>query len=150
LGEVPLADCLNLLLRDFARRHPGTAFEGQFEGLARSYGDIVDLTVFRCIQESTTNAVRHGAAARVRAEAGEVAEPEGARALQIRIRDDGSGIAPGHRIGLGLSGMRERVEALGGRFALDNGAPGTVVRIAIPIDPEHDGEAEALLVPQEK
>ncbi len=150
LGEVPLADCLNLLLRDFSRRHPGTAFEGRFEGLARGYGDIVDLTVFRCIQESTTNAVRHGAAARVWAEAAEVAE-DGGRALTIHVRDDGRGVAPDHRVGLGLSGMRERVEALSGRFALDNGAPGTVVRIVIPIDPEHDGEeVSAPPVPQEK
>ena len=150
LGEVPLADCLNLLLRDFSRRHPGTVFEGRFEGLARGYGDIVDLTVFRCIQESTTNAVRHGAAAHVWAEAGEVVE-DAARSLTIRVRDDGSGVAPDHRVGLGLSGMRERVEALSGRFALDNDAPGTVVRIVIPIDPEHDGEAfSASPAPQEK
>ena len=150
LGEVPLADCLNLLLRDFSRRHPGTVFEGRFEGLARGYGDLVDLTLFRCIQESTTNAVRHGAAAHVWAEAAEVAQ-DGGRVLQVGVRDDGSGIAPGHRVGLGLSGMRERVEALSGRFTLDNGAPGTVVRIVIPIDPEHDGEVfSASPVPQEK
>lgn len=150
LGEVPLADCLNLLLRDFSRRHPGTVFEGRFERLARGYGDIVDLTVFRCIQESTTNAVRHGAAAHVWAEAEEVAEG-GERALAVSVRDDGRGVAPDHRVGLGLSGMRERVEALSGRFTLDNGAPGTVVRIVIPIDPEHDGEdGSASPAPQEK
>ncbi len=150
LGEVPLADCLNLLLRDFSRRHPGTVFEGRFEGLARGYGDLVDLTVFRCIQESTTNAVRHGGAAHVWAEAGEGAD-DGGRFLRISVRDDGSGVAPGHRVGLGLSGMRERVEALSGRFTLDNGAPGTVVRIVIPIDPEHDGEVFSdSPAPQEK
>lgn len=150
LGEVPLPDCLNLLLRDFSRRHPGTVFEGRFEGLARGYGDIVDLTLFRCIQESTTNAVRHGGAAHVWAEANEAAQ-DGGRLLQVSVRDDGGGIAPGHRVGLGLSGMRERVEALSGRFTLDNGAPGTVVRIVIPIDPEHDGEDFSVSpVPQEK
>ncbi|GJE28009.1 ATP-binding protein [Methylobacterium organophilum] len=137
LGEVPLPQCLDLLLRDFSRRHPGTRFEGHFEDLGRGYGDVVDLTVFRCIQESMTNAVRHGAARHVRAEAGETA-----RGLTVSVRDDGSGLAPDHRTGLGLSGMRERVEALGGSFTLDNAAPGTVVRITIPIDPER-GEDQA-------
>ena len=150
LGEVPLRDCLALLLRDFGRRHPDTAFEGHFEGLARGYGDIVDLTVFRCIQESSTNAVRHGAARHVRVEA---VEEDGATGtlLRVSIRDDGKGINPGHRIGLGLSGMRERVEALGGQFnlekgSLDNAPSGTVVRISIPIDPERD-EDEASAPP---
>ncbi|KQQ23480.1 ATPase [Methylobacterium sp. Leaf123] len=143
LGEVPLTDCLNLLLRDFRRRHPETAFDGVFEGLARGYGDIVDLTVFRCIQESTTNAVRHGAARHVRARATEETAA-GLTVLRVSVEDDGTGITPGHRIGLGLSGMRERVEALGGHFdldtaSLDNKASGTVVRITLPIDPERDG-----------
>lgn len=131
LGQVPLAGCLDLLLRDFSRRHPGTAFTGAFEGLAAGYGDLVDLTVFRCIQESMTNAVRHGDAARVAAEAGEARGR-----LGIVVRDDGVGIAPGHRIGLGLSGMRERVEALEGDFRLDMASPGTAVRISIPIASE--------------
>lgn len=137
LGQVPLADCLYLLLADFGRRHPGTVFEGRFDGLARGYSDLVDLTVFRCIQESMTNAVRHGSATRVSAQARESREPgRSAATLHVEIRDDGAGLTPGHGTGLGLSGMRERVEALDGTFALDNAAPGAVVRIVIPIEPE--------------
>ena len=141
LGQVPLAECLNLLLSDFRRRHPGTRFEGTFERLAPGYGDLVDLTVFRCIQESMTNAVRHGGATHVRAEAYEEAKPEGT-VLHVRVRDDGTGLAEGHGTGLGLSGMRERVEALDGQFQLDNASPGAVVQISIPIDPER-GETPA-------
>ncbi|GJE16585.1 ATP-binding protein [Methylobacterium marchantiae] len=145
LGQVPLAECLNLLLRNFRNRHPGTDFRGTFTDLARGYGDLVDLTVFRCIQESMTNAVRHGDARTVTAEVG---ESIGGNELRVVIRDDGSGLAAeraatqqagldgGYRGGIGLSGMRERVEALSGTFHLDNAAPGTVVRIAIPLDPE--------------
>ncbi|MCE4222545.1 ATPase [Methylobacterium sp. C25] len=138
LGQVPLSECLNLLLADFGRRHPGTAFEGSFEGLARGYGDLVDLTVFRCIQESMTNAVRHGGATHVRAEAHERRGSSGGglSTLHVVIRDDGTGLPHSHGTGLGLSGMRERVEALDGTFALDNAAPGAVVRIVIPIEPE--------------
>ena len=72
------------------------------------------------------------------------AAPMRAAALEGNATLHGTGIAPGHRVGLGLSGMRERVEALGGHFrldtaSLDNGASGTVVRITLPIDPERDG-----------
>ncbi|TXN82186.1 HAMP domain-containing protein [Methylobacterium sp. WL8] len=134
LGQVPLADCLDLLLRDFARRHPETRFSGHFAGLARGYGDLADLTVFRCIQESTTNAVRHGRAASVTAKA---READGA--LMVSIADDGAGFDPDHGTGLGLSGMRERVEALDGTFVLDKHPPGAVVRIIIPVD-SHRGD----------
>lgn len=135
LGQVPLAGCLDLLLRDFTRRHPETEFSGTFEGLDQGYGDLVDLTVFRCIQESMTNAVRHGGARHVSARA----EEDHGR-LRVVIRDDGVGVPPDHGIGLGLSGMRERVEALGGDFHLDRDAPGAVVRISIPVDPDRGEE----------
>lgn len=138
LGQAPLATCLDLLLRGFAQRHPGIAFAGRFDSLARGYGDLVDLTVFRCVQESATNAVRHGGATQVEAEAGEV---DGR--VQATIRDNGSGIPAEHGTGLGLSGMRERVEALGGTFTLDNGAPGAIVRITIPVPPEQGDENNA-------
>ncbi|WP_409567650.1 ATP-binding protein [Methylobacterium sp. J-030] len=143
LGQAPLATCLDLLLRGFAQRHPGLAFVGRFDGLARGYGDLVDLTVFRCVQESATNTVRHGAATRVEAEAAEA----GGR-LTLTIRDNGKGIPdPGvsieHGTGLGLSGMRERVEALGGTFALDNAGPGAIVRITIPVPPDRGDESTA-------
>ncbi len=135
LGQAPLATCLDLLLRGFGDRHPGTVFVGRFDGLARGYGDLVDLTVFRCVQESATNAVRHGGAKRVEATA---EERDGA--VHVEIHDDGTGIPADHGTGLGLSGMRERVEALQGTFTLDNASPGAIVRIAIPIPPERSPE----------
>ncbi|MCJ2034415.1 ATP-binding protein [Methylobacterium sp. J-068] len=146
LGQVPLSECLDLLLRDFRRRHAGTRFAGTFEGLARGYGDVTDLTVFRCIQESMTNAVRHGRASNVTVRAQEESDPvsPSGRALRITIRDDGGGVAPDHGLGLGLSGMRERVEALGGSFGLDNGQPGAVVRIMIPLDGEQDADTSTI------
>ncbi|KQP75047.1 ATPase [Methylobacterium sp. Leaf113] len=137
LGQVPLTECLDLLLRDFRRRHTGTRFAGSFEGLARGYGDVTDLTVFRCMQESMTNAVRHGGARNVTVQVRDEAAPAG-RVLRLTVHDDGTGIPADHSLGLGLSGMRERVEALGGTFRLDNDQPGAVVRIMIPLDDERD------------
>jgi two-component system sensor histidine kinase UhpB len=135
LGQAPLATCLDLLLRGFGARHPGASFTGRFDGLARGYDDLIDLTVFRCVQESATNAVRHGAATQVEA----VAEEKDGHII-VEICDNGTGIPADHSTGLGLSGMRERVEALQGTFSLDNAGPGAIVRIAIPVPPERSRE----------
>ena len=88
------------------------------------------------MQESATNAVRHGCADHVEAEAF-----EGEGLLHVTIRDDGGGIPDEHRTGFGLSGMRERVGALGGTFALDKASPGTVVRITLPVPTERPDDS---------
>jgi signal transduction histidine kinase len=69
--------------------------------------------LFRCAQEAITNAVRHAEAENLWIE---VSEAGGTIAL--RARDDGRGAAD-VRVGNGLSGIRERLEALGGRFEVD-------------------------------
>jgi len=50
------------------------------------------------------------------------------------VRDDGFGFAAGQAPGFGLRGMQERVQALGGEFAIEAGnGCGTCVRIVIPL-----------------
>ena len=73
-------------------------------------------TVLRCVQEITTNAVRHAHAANLWIE---VSRSDGG--LTITARDDGRGakdIRPGH----GLIGMRERLEAVGGHLEIQSQA----------------------------
>ncbi|WP_244539351.1 ATP-binding protein [Methylobacterium sp. 174MFSha1.1] len=127
LGQVPLSRCLELLVREAARHHPETAVEGHVAGLRAGYGDLVDLTVYRCVQEGLTNALRHAGASRVMVE---VAEREGS--LHLAVDDDGTGLTGDRGEGRGLAGMRERVEGLGGRLALVPREPGTSLRIVLP------------------
>jgi two-component system sensor histidine kinase UhpB len=131
LGHVPLAEMLTGLVRERERQAPQIAFTFAAEGLAQGYGDSVDLTVYRCVQESLTNAVRHAQAKHVTV-AIEVVSND-AR-LDLTIRDDGVGIDPAAPAGFGLRGMRERVQALGGRCAVEGAqGTGTCVRITIPV-----------------
>ena len=139
LGHVPLPEILSELVRERAGGHPGIGFSHEIGTLARSYGDTVDLTLYRCVQESLTNAIRHAGATSVMVNAREHAvgaAGDGAWRLELTVRDDGRGIAAEDKPGFGLRGMRERVQALGGEFAIETGPDGTSIRIVIPV-PAH-------------
>ena len=45
----------------------------------------------------------------------------------VRVRDNGRGLDPDHRLGLGLTGMRERILALGGTLTIASGDGGVTV-----------------------
>ena len=62
----------------------------------------------------------------------------------LDVRDDGVGFVgvdgSGPNGGLGLHGMRERVEALGGRLAVESAlGAGTTVAVTVPVPPEPEG-----------
>ncbi|MFD0901555.1 sensor histidine kinase [Actinomadura sediminis] len=102
------------------------------EGRRDALPAAVERTVYRIVQESLTNIVRHagGAAASVRIDCR-------ADGVAVRVDDDG-GASPGTAAapGIGLLGMRERVGALGGRLhAGPRGEGGFAVRAELPVEP---------------
>lgn len=137
LGHVPLHDILAELVRERARQHPQIEFSFSAHKLMRGYGDSVDLTVYRCVQESLTNVIRHAQAKHVGIELGEIGSDgsgSGIRQLALTVRDDGRGIDPGASPGFGLRGMQERVQGLGGSYKVETaGGRGTCIRILIPL-----------------
>jgi len=136
LGHVPLKDILEQIVGERARQTPQTSFELRAQRLAPSYGDSIDLTVYRCIQESLTNAIRHAQAKHVEIH---IHEDGNAALLKLTVHDYGRGMAVDAPAGLGIRGMQERVEGLGGYFSLDSATGrGTCISISIPI-----GEADA-------
>ena len=90
----------------------------------------VESTAYRIVQEALTNASKHADATRVTVG---IVEADGR--LDVSVRDDGKGFEPSApRLGFGLTGMRERVELLGGTLALESSAAGlgTLVRATLP------------------
>jgi two-component system, NarL family, sensor histidine kinase UhpB len=129
LGHVPLGDLLSETVRERARQQAGLRVAFTPQALRPGYGDVIDLTVYRCVQEGLTNAIRHAQATRV-----DISLRETRNALTLLIEDDGRGIDRAAPLGHGLRGMQERVRALSGDCSIE-GQPGggTRVRIEIPI-----------------
>jgi signal transduction histidine kinase len=89
----------------------------------------VEIAAYYAVSEALTNAAKHGHASAAEVE---VAADDGM--LRICIRDDGRGGADFGQ-GSGLVGLKDRIEALGGRICLQSppGA-GTAVQIALPLE----------------
>jgi signal transduction histidine kinase len=94
----------------------------------------IAIALFRVVQEGMTNVVRHAHAHTVRLEL----EFDGELCC-LALIDDGEGIDlahPSFRWSHGLTGMRQRVRALGGRFSLDSErGRGTRLRLELPRRP---------------
>jgi signal transduction histidine kinase len=89
---------------------------------------LVQLTAYRIVQEALTNALRHAAARRAMVS---LTHHDGR--LVVEVTDDGRGAAQTGVPGFGLLGMKERVEALGGRVDVGPGpAGGFLVRAELP------------------
>ena len=89
----------------------------------------VQLALYRIVQESLTNVVRHANATRA---AVRLVGDE--RQYVVTVDDDGSGIVPGSRDGRGLLGMTERAELLGGTLTVGTGpAGGLMITARIPV-----------------
>jgi len=131
LDSLGLADALRDLAQQWRSRHPQIAVSLELGELPESAGPTMKLALYRMVQEALANAVVHGRPARVEIEAGRHGD-----ALDVRVRDDGSGLPedwdrPGR---FGLRGMRERIESLGGTLRVANRAGGGVEVVArIPL-----------------
>ena len=131
LGHVPLKDMVGQLVNERGREHPQIAFAIAAGDLPRGYGDSIDLTIYRCVQESLTNAIRHADAKHVTVELDPV---ENGASLTLTVIDDGRGMSQPTPAGFGTRGMKERVEGLGGRYSVESEpGRGTRVRITIPL-----------------
>ncbi len=100
------------------------------EALKGDTDQAIDAMLFRILQESLANVVRHAEATEVK-----IALTRRGNLLTLDVRDNGIGMAvhPATR-GCGLAGIADRVTAAGGKFAIDSkpGA-GTALTLSIPV-----------------
>jgi len=135
LDDFGLATALKLLCKEFDASHP-VKTTCEVTGTAPRHVDPnIEIAVFRMAQEALSNIAKHSGASTARLKADYRKSN-----LRLTIEDDGKGFAAGPGFhqregghGLGLIGMRERTELLGGLFEITS-APdqGTTVSVTVP------------------
>lgn len=122
LDEGPIRELLNAA---------GMTYRTMLHGNPRLLDDDIRTAIYRLVQESATNAVKHAQASefslRLR-----IGKRHGVILAVLDLRDNGVGLPPGlPRTGRGLQGMRDRVTSLGGRFRLRSNAAGVHLRVLL-------------------
>jgi signal transduction histidine kinase len=134
LTELTLTDTIDHVAR-VHRRRTGATVDVSLRDLPTQAPLVTKIALYRIVQEALTNAWRHGGTTGPRLS---VARSDGR--LRVEIADQGPGFDVA-TIGqseerLGLVGMRERVESLGGQFEVQS-APGAGTRVVatLPVQP---------------
>lgn len=128
LDMLGLQGALEEMVRQVGSSHPACRLTLQTEGELAGIGGDAAISVYRIVQEALSNVVKHS-----RASAAQVEVARRGNALEIVVADNGTGFDPARTAaGVGLAGMRERVQALGGAFAMDC-TSGTRIAIKLPL-----------------
>lgn len=129
LVDLGLAHAVDHLVAFWKGRHDEIAFDVDVPG--DSYGERIEAVSYRIIQESLSNAIRHGQPKRI----GIRVEETGERMLRVSVSDDGGGLKSVGQNRLGLVGMRERVAALGGELVVQDrpDGRGVIVHALLPL-----------------
>ncbi|MYM74843.1 histidine kinase [Duganella sp. FT134W] len=126
LDDIGLAAALHHLGQEYTLSS-GTPVHFEASGCTDALPDVANTVLFRLAQEALTNIERHAGASRI-----DITLTGEAHGVSLRIRDDGhgfdaEGIALHPQRGIGLRNMMERMDAIGGRFAIQSSTDGTVV-----------------------
>jgi len=141
LDEVGLLPALAWYVSGFSERS-GVKVTKKICELSKPLPKELNTALFRIIQEALVNIHKHADSKEAKIE---LNKSDGK--IVLEISDSGNGIDParlrngrnGARgLGVGITGMRERVRQLGGTLEIKRANPGTLVRASFPIMEEYD------------
>ena len=131
LEEVGLASAVPWYVEGFAERS-GIKVDVQMPANLGRLPQSVELVLFRVLQESLTNILRHAQSTRAK-----IRLRVDDHSATLSIEDDGKGFAQvngqPYKTGVGIAGMRERVRELGGEFRISSSPAGTTVEAIVPV-----------------
>jgi signal transduction histidine kinase len=144
LDEAGFASAARWFAESFAKR---SGIECRLE-LPERLGrlpETIEVDLFRILQESLTNVHRHSGTSSV-----EIQLKVGDNQVLLTVRDFGRGMpadliqgfgANGRSVGVGLTGMRERINDLGGTFEVQSDTRGTAIVVAVPLAEQAYGDS---------
>jgi signal transduction histidine kinase len=137
IEELGLIASLEGLVAGWNAGHLKTRFSIEIDGQLDAVPPALSAGIFRIAQEAVTNAAKHADASSVvlRLTLDNADASNTAPCIELRVEDDGTaGEEPALSAGMGLLGIRERVDVLGGHFALAVLHPsGLALRVRIPL-----------------
>jgi signal transduction histidine kinase len=144
LDEVGLQSALQWYLEGFAKRSGiETVLSVEPLDLPRLSLEL-ETAIFRAIQEALTNAFRHSGAKNIWVNLLRTDSQ-----VLGTVRDDGRGVSDRvsnlqpDSIGIGISGMIQRLKEFGGELHLKNASPGTIVELTIPMEQSAENCAQS-------
>ena len=125
LDELGLPAAIEHCIDSWRRPMSSVRFEFEVADGLEEMGETVNMTLYRLVQEGLTNVAKHAQARRVNIRLEQLKPAANQVAsVTLQLSDDGVGLTSSMTAsGLGLVGMRERVEALGGSFEAANVTP---------------------------
>ncbi|HVN27206.1 MAG TPA: histidine kinase [Candidatus Binataceae bacterium] len=148
LDELGLQDALRDMVATWRTRNPRIMCNLLLDLPDACLSEAIELAVYHVVQESLTNVAKHSAASvasvTIRREgAGDISGNTHDQRLEVIVEDNGRGVSfGGSANGMGLVGMRERVETLGGKLETVYHADlGWRVTVRLPILPSRDADA---------
>ena len=135
LDEFGLMKALQEMIDQWNTSHTSVFCRFECEGGIDDLGEETDINLYRIVQESLTNVARHAGATDVVVSIKRTSNAGSGERLELMIQDNGHGISPGRKsIGMGLLGIRERAEAMNGKFDIaGDESGGTRLTITIPV-----------------
>ncbi len=139
LDSLGLVEALKECIHSSRIEQTGVNCRLNVEGRLDNLGELVEITVFRVVQECLTNIVKHAMASDVtvslirRAVDDQPLESDKRCGLTLVVNDDGVGLSDTPHKGMGLQGMQERVRALGGELSIKS-RPGEGVTIRVELE----------------
>jgi len=123
-----VADILRLAVAEHERRTSTKVLLTLPERLPE-LGTSEKISIYRFVQEGLNNAFRHG-----KGKGQQVRATTKGGKLLVEVMDAGPGFDPARSEGLGLAGLRERIESIGGQFETLSGPEGTRLVIALSVE----------------
>ncbi|MGH9356247.1 MAG: ATP-binding protein [Terriglobia bacterium] len=136
LEELGFSSTAKWYVEGFSKRS-GIQVDLKLPAESKRLPRILELALFRILQEGLTNIHRHA-----HSQSAEIEVDLSADEVALQVRDYGQGVPPellaqfranGTGAGVGLRSMRERVSELGGRFEIESGKDGTLIRVTAPL-----------------